>query len=256
MDVDALRNGWPAAVLSGRYTFRTRRRDDLAESLADVVREVSMDALNPRTSKQLHVCVAGRPVMAVLRNPAARRTQLPPGPKLYQFDPPGPLLTLLSRDDPAVPLSHPTGAFGWLTWWAAGHRAPTAAHPGSRAARVRARTVDVLDNRLNVIIGRLQLTDGPLMRARIRIHDPAGRLLGEMRETAASSVRSWLPMNSKAGAARFTFTVDGQPVAQIRQRFRAWHYTYEFDVTRLAGRLDPRLVLACGVRQLAYHSTY
>ncbi|MBU2667515.1 hypothetical protein KOI35_28780 [Actinoplanes bogorensis] len=251
MQIDTLRSGWPEQILSGRYSFRTRRRDDLEEIFDNLIREISFDVADQRTEKQLHLRIGGRSVMAVLQHTGGFWPHMPRGPKVYHLDPPGPLLTLIQHDRPTRPMNPPSGLLGLV----------------DRAAAVRTRSdwrevvswtrsADVLDNRLDMVIGRIERTDGVFERSHTQIYDPSGRLVGLMRESVASTVRGWLPMNTRLEAKRLTFTVDGRPVARIRQRFHFWYDEFEFDVSRLAGRLDPRLVLACGVQQLAHYSTW
>ena len=88
------------------------------------------------------------------------------------------------------------------------------------------------------------------------IYDSSGRLVGHMVEPIRSFVCRWLLLGSGAGMLRLTFTVDGRTVARIRQVWRLWSREFRVDLSRAAGTLDPRLILACALEELRKFSGY
>ncbi|BCJ51524.1 hypothetical protein Asp14428_29990 [Actinoplanes sp. NBRC 14428] len=221
MVIDALRRGWPEQILTGRYAFRTRRREGVAGALAEGLRLVSDELLDAADTRQLQVLVGGRPVMVVMQDVRGAWLPAPPGPKVCGIDPVGPLLTLLPVTE---------GNAGW-------------------------RIADVLDNRLGRVIGTLETTGGFVRPVRTVILDPSRRVAGTMTEPLASFLFQWLQLGIGWGRRRFTFRVDGRPVARIRQVSRLWAREFLVDVSEVGGRLDPRLVLACGVERFHPLST-
>ncbi|MEV8508017.1 hypothetical protein AB0368_24805 [Actinoplanes sp. NPDC051475] len=225
MVIDALRRGWPEQILTGRYAFRTRRRDGFAAMLGSGVELLSDELIEPEKARQLHIRVDDRSVMVVMKDPGRAWSPAPPGPKACGIDPPGPLLTLL----PITGMQH--------SWF-------------------EPRTCDVLDNRLGTIIGRLLTTGGFVRPARTVILDPTGRVAGHLAESLFSFVSQWLQIGFGWGLRRFTFRVEGRRVAHIRQVSRLWAREFRVDVSGAGGSLDPRLVLACGVQQFSGLSSY
>jgi hypothetical protein len=55
MMIDTLRTGWPEQILTGRYSFRTRSRDGLADILAHSVQLITDDLIEPQPRTMLHV---------------------------------------------------------------------------------------------------------------------------------------------------------------------------------------------------------
>ena len=228
MQIDTLRRGWPEQILTGRYAFRTRRRDGFAWMVAEGFRIVSDELIDVTNNRQLQIRVDNRPVMVVVRDTGRFWPQVPPGPKACGIEAPGPLLTLLPLTGTAV---------GWRSWFAP-------------------RTSDVLDNRLGIVIGTLSTTGGFLRPTRTVIFDSSRRAAGQMTESLFSFGCQWLQLSAGLWMRRLTFTVDGRRVAQIRQRSRLWAREFRVDVSRAPGSLDPRLVLACGIQQFATLSGY
>lgn len=228
MMLDTLRHGWPEQILTGRYVFRTRRRDGFAGMLSEGLRIVSDDLVDVKDRRQLQIRIDNEPIMLVVRDTGGARPQVPPGPKVYGRTHPGPLITLLRR---------PSTVAGWRWWF----------EPD---------TYDVLDNRLGTIIGTVQNTGGFVRPTRTVIYDPSRRMAGCMVEPLRSFVFRWLLLGTGVGMLRLDFVVDGQRVARIRQVWRLWAREFRVDVSRAAGLLDPRLVLACGVEEFRTLSTY
>jgi len=228
MMIETLRQGWPEQVLTGRYAFRTRRRDGFAGMLSEGARLISDDLIDPRDRRQLQIRVDNRPVMVVVQHADPNRSQAPHGPKAWSIAPPGPLITLLRRPGTAV---------GWR-------------------AQFEPDTYDVLDNRLGTIIGTIANTGGFVRPTRTEIYDPSRRMVGSMVEPLRSFVCRWLLLGSGVGMLRLHFVVDGRRVARIRQVWRLWAREFRVDVASAAGLLDPRLVLACGVEEFCRLSTY
>jgi len=227
MKIDELRGGWPEQILTGRYTFRTRRRDFLAAIPGGIVEELSGLDATPG-NEQLHVRIDDRSVMVVMRDRHRAWAPAPAGPKVCGIDQPGPLLSLLRRPRTGA------GSQSWL--------AP--------------RVSDVLDNRLGMVIGTLHTTGGVVRPTRTVITDPDGRVAGFM----SQSLLSWAcqPPQSFMGfrMLRFTFTVEGRRVAHLRHSSRRFAKEFRADVSRAGGLLDPRLILACAIEQLAKFSSY
>ena len=227
MMIDALREGWPEQILAGRYTFRTRRRDFFAAMPGGIIEELTGLDAKP-DNEQLHVRIDDRSVMVVMRDRHRAWSPAPAGPKVCGIDQPGPLLSLLRR---------PRTGTGWQSMLAP-------------------RVSDVLDNRLGTVIGTLRTTGGVIRPTRTVIADSAGRVVGHMTQP----LLSWAcqPPQSFMGfrMLRFTFTVEGRQVAYIRHSSRRWAKEFRADVSRAPGLLDPRLVLACGIEQLARFSFY
>jgi hypothetical protein len=210
--IDALRPGWPEQMLTGEYTFRTRRRDSVANTLFTGVEIVSDELIEMKSGPRLQIRVDDKPVMLVARGNAA-------GPTAYRLDPPEPLITLVKRrDEPTIT------------------------------------TYDVVDNRLGVVIGRLVRTGGFRRPIRTVIHDATGQIAGSMVEPITSFVWRWLLLGTDAGMRRLTITVNGLRVVRIRQVWRLWAKEFRVDLTRSAGLIDPRLVLACGLQEFAGYS--
>jgi hypothetical protein len=221
MMIDALRTGWPEQILTGRYAFRTRSRDGFASFLSTGLEIISDELIEVKTRHQLQIRIGNRPVMLV--QTTGYPWHEPPGLKVCGIAPPGPLLTLL-RHAPREP----------GRWW-------------SSEPQVR----DVFDNRLATVIGTLETTGGFRRPTRTVIYDPQRRIVGQMDETLVSFVCQWLQLGQCRLRRRLNFTVDGRRVARIRQIAHVWHREFQVDVSPAAGRLDPRLVLACALEQFA-----
>jgi hypothetical protein len=228
MMIDTLRRGWPEQILTGRYAFRTRRRDGFAGMLSEGVRLVSDDLVDPKERRHLQVRIDNRPVMVVVRNWNLAWPQAPQGPTAGGITPPGPWITLLRRPGTVV---------GWR-----GQFEPD--------------TYDVLDNRLGTVIGTIANTGGFVRPHRTTIYDPSRRSVGSMTEPLLSFVCRWLQLGAGMGMLRLDFAVDGRRVARIRQVWRLWAREFRVDVSGAAGLLDPRLVLACGIEEFHRLSTY
>jgi len=110
------------------------------------------------------------------------------------------------------------------------------------------RRYEVVDHNLDTVIGSLHVTGGFTRPARSTILDPDGRTAGELVQPPAALVGRWLLV----GLDRYTIEVDGSRVAQARERRRMFAMEVEVDVSELAGRLDPRLVLAAVLQRMAY----
>ncbi|MBU2667514.1 hypothetical protein KOI35_28775 [Actinoplanes bogorensis] len=217
-----VRAAWPEQVLTGTYHFRTRRRDQFNVGVDEVVWRATDGLVRRRSPEQLLLWAGGRPLMAVMRESGKYWSGLPEGPLLYNLAPAGATLIVAHR---------------------------------------KQHHYDVLDNRLGLVVGRLEIANGPFGRARTRILDPSGDEVALMEETRLSSVADHLEnadlLSRSWTRRRFHFTVDGERVAHIKQRYSMWRAVkFEFDVRRLRGRVDPRLILACGVEELSRYSTY
>ena len=95
MTLDTLRIGWPEQILTGRYSFRTRSRDGLADILAHGVQIITDDLIEPQTRTMLHVRIGRKPVMLIVEDTSRTWPQEPHGPKVCSMNPWGPLITLL-----------------------------------------------------------------------------------------------------------------------------------------------------------------
>ncbi|BCJ55140.1 hypothetical protein Asp14428_66150 [Actinoplanes sp. NBRC 14428] len=227
MAIDAQRDGWPEQVLTGRYTFGTRRRDYFAALPGEALSELIGTDTGPGRD-QLHVRVDGHSVMVVMRDRGGAWAPAPAGPKVCGIERPGPLLSLVRR---------PRVMAGWQSWFAP-------------------RVSDVLDNRLGTIVGTLHTTGGVVRPARTVIAGPTGRVAGHMTQPVLSWACQLPQLFVGFRMLRFTFTVDGRRVAHLRHSSRRWMKEFRADVSRSGGLLDPRLILACGVEQLARFSSY
>jgi uncharacterized protein YxjI len=80
-----------------------------------------------------------------------------------------------------------------------------------------------------------------LLRDKFLILDPSGREIGTMEEQGHSLLRRLLPILT----SKHQLTMNGQPVAFVRQLFR--FFTREFQVDLQPSAIDPRFVLACAL---------
>lgn len=245
--LQALRGGWPEAILTGRYTFRTRRRDTFENAVAELG-EVVTAGLADTTSgpRTLEIRVAEGPVMVVVGDTGRIWPQVPPGLTACGLHPPGPLLTLLPHVDVPPGPGAPTRLL--MSLFRPGTRRQESRYAGGRLRLFlfRPRVRDVWDNRLGTVIGRLER---PLLPRRTVIRDPAGRVVATLHQPWVSLLFFPLP-------ARFTITAGGRPVARIRERFRFLHHEFRVDVSGAAGLIDPRLILAAGILQFGDHSRF
>lgn len=214
--IDMLRSGWPEQILTGRYSFATRRRDGLAQGLFDAVDLLTDGLIDKRRRRQLHLRIDGEPAMLVLTEQYER---LPPGIKLCGAAPVAALLVLRER------------------------RAPQPARGGSAFVPAR---FDVVDHRLGAVIGMLAATGGFVRPARTVIHGPGGEVLGQLTQPVAALIGQWLLI----GRNSYDVSVGGVRVARIRQLRRLWVREYRVDVSAAAGLLDPRLILACALQKV------
>lgn len=213
-----LRRGWPEPLLTGRYTFTTRRRDGMVQGLYEAVDLLTDGLIDKRRKRQLHIRFGAEPALIVLKEPYP---QLPPGIKVCGGSPFGALLVLCERPSASTSAFEP-------------------AH------------YDVVDHRLGAVIGSLTATGGFVRPARTVIRDPSQRVLGHLTQPLTALIGLWLLV----GRSRYDITVDGVRVARIRQVRRLWTRTYHVDVAGAAGLLDPRLILACALQKLHGHGDF
>jgi hypothetical protein len=220
--IDMLRSGWPEEVLTGRYTFSTRRRDGLLQALFDTADLLTDGLIEKSRRDRLHLRIGGKPTMVVL---AGDYPRLPPGIKICGVSPLAALLVLRQRrsDRPA---------FG------AGFFEPD--------------RYDAVDHRIGVAIGMLETTGGFVRPERTVIYDPSGRVVGLLTQSVSALIGCWLLV----GLNRYDVTVDGIRVARIQQAWRWWAREYRVHLTPAAGRLDPRLILACALQKIYSLSAY
>lgn len=217
-----LRRGWPEQVLTGRYSFATRRRDGLVRGLFEAADLLTDGLIDPQRKRQLHLRIDGRPAMIVLRE---SHPHLPPGVKICGGSPLGALLVLCERQ-----VRNP---------------------PGGLSLFAPAR-YDVVDHRAGVVIGTLETTGGFVRPARTVVFDSSGRVVGRLTQPGTALIGRWLLV----GRNRYDVTVNGVRVARIRQVRRVLGREYQVDVTAAAGLLDPRLILACALQKVHDLSGY
>jgi hypothetical protein len=217
VQIDILRRGWPEQVLTGRYTFATRRRDGLLQRLFDTADILTDGLIEKERRDQLHLRIDEQPAMIVL---TGAYQQLPPGIKICGLAPLSALLVLCERRE-----------------------------NGGLFAPAR---YDVVDHRLGVVIGMLETTGGFVRPARTVIYDDAGQVRGVLTQPAATLAGSWL----LGGRNRYDISVHGARVARVQQVRRWLRREYQVDVTRAAGAIDPRLVLACVLQKVHSLSGY
>ncbi|MEU7907578.1 hypothetical protein [Actinoplanes sp. NPDC049118] len=221
MHIDMLRRGWPEAVLTGRYSFATRRRDGLVQGLFDAADVLTDGLIEKGRRDQLQLRIGGQPSMIVL---TGAYPGYPPGIKICTISPAEPMLVLCERQVDRPPSI--SGAFEPVCF-------------------------DVVDHRLGVVIGTLETTGGFVRPARTVIHGPSGQVLGRLTQPVTALIGRWLLV----GRSRYDITVDGVRVARVRQIRRLWAYEYRVDLTA-AGLLDPRLILACLLQKVHSLSGY
>jgi hypothetical protein len=222
VQIEVLRRGWPEQVLTGRYSFVTRERDGVVQGLFDVADLLTDGLVDKRHPRQLHIRIAGRPVMMVL---AKEYRQLPPGIKICSGSPVATLLVLRERQAPP---------------------------PSSIASLFKPVWHDVVDSRLGAVIGTLETTGGFVRPARTVIHDPSRRVVGHLTQPVTALIGQWLLL----GRNRYDVSVDGVRVARMQRIRRMWAREYEVEVTGAAGLLDPRLILACVLQKVHSLSGY
>lgn len=222
MTPDALRRVWPEQLLTGRYSFRTRQRDGVARGLLSAAAIATDGLIDADWRHVLHIRVDDQPVLTVLNRG---------GPRIVVA---GQVLLLL-RERP-VP------------------------RPRTVAALFAPRWYEVVDCRLGMVIGVLATTGGFVRPARTAIYDPAHRLLGCL----VQPLGGFLPdlmivgplLRPVFGRTRYHILVGRIRIATIRRVPATAAYEYEVDVTRAAGLLDPRLILACALHRLSGLSGY
>src|SRR5690349_8106897 len=69
VQIDMLRRGWPEQLLTGRYTFTTRRRDGLVQGLYEAVDLLTDGLIDKRRKRQLHIRFGAEPALMVLKEP-------------------------------------------------------------------------------------------------------------------------------------------------------------------------------------------
>ena len=215
VQIDILRGGWPEQILTGRYSFATRRRDGLVQGLFDAVDLVTDGLIDKRRKRQLHIRIGGEPAMIVLKE---TYPHLPPGIKICNAAPVAALLVLCERN---------------------------AYRPSSSVSLFEPTRYDVVDHRLGAVIGMLEATGGFVRPARTVIHGSSGQVLAHLTQPVTALIGQWLLI----GRNRYDVTVDGVRVARIRQVRRLWAGEYQVDVSAAAGLLDPRLILACALQK-------
>src|SRR5690349_19918143 len=183
MQIDILRRGWPEQILTGRYSFATRRRDGLVQGLFDAVDLLTDGLIDRRRKRQLHLRTGAEPTMVVLKE---TYPQLPPGVKICGVSPFAVLLVLCERP-----------AYG----------------PPSAASLFNPDRYDIVDHRLGATIGTLEATGGFVRPARTVIHGPSGQVLGQLTQPLAAWLGQWLLV----GRNRYDVTVNGVRVARIQQ---------------------------------------
>jgi len=217
-----LRRGWPEQVLTGRYSFATRRRDGLVQGLFDAADLLTDGLIDPKRKRQLHLRVDGQPAMIVLTEPYQ---QLPPGIKICGGSPLGALLVLCQRQ---------------------------VRHPSANSLLFEPTCYDVVDHRLGAVIGSLEATGGFVRPARTVIYDSSRQVVGRLTQPGTALIGQWLLV----GRNRYDVIVNGVRVARIRQVRRMWRREYQVDVAAAAGLLDPRLILACALQKVYSLSGY
>ncbi|GID31668.1 hypothetical protein [Paractinoplanes brasiliensis] len=236
MQVDALRGGWPEEVLTGRYWFQTYGGTMADEVMSDVAGFLTLGLAEPETSTKLKITDAsGRPMMSVRRRSA-------PGIQAIGTRRNEPWITLLQHK-PQAQAQQP-----YLL-----RRMRAQLTDGRRTIRSRVRRAgreftadwrrinprplqiwDILDNRMNRIIGRLA----------VPIDVPSARwaIFGATGRPAAM-------LHVEPGC--LTVRVGARPVAQFVKIDR----THRVDVAGAGpAGLDPRLVLACALLEYAHLS--
>ena len=114
---------------------------------------------------------------------------------------------------------------------------------------------DVIDSRRGMIIGRLERTRDALRPVRTRSSDGSGRVGAVMAESPLSYAHKVNPAFEDHGSRSFTFRADGDPVGRMWQQHRWGCREYRVDARRAAGRVDPLLILACGLQEFAHVAT-
>jgi len=213
-----LRRGWPEQILTGRYSFATRRRDGLVQGLFDAVDLVTDGLIDKRRKRQLHIRIGGEPAMLVLKETYPQSPQLPPGIKICGASPVAALLVLCERRSNG---------------------------PSSNVSLFEPSCYDVVDHRLGATIGMLEATGGFVRPARTVIHGSSGQVLGHLTQPVTALIGQWLLI----GRNRYDVTVNGVRVARIQQVRRMWAREFQVDVSAAAGLLDPRLILACALQK-------
>jgi hypothetical protein len=214
--IDMLRSGWPEQILTGRYSFATRRRDGLVQGLFEAVDLLTDGLIDKKRKRQLHLRVGGEPAMIVLKE---AYPHLPPGIKLCDASPVAALLVLCER-----------GAY----------------RTSASVSLFEPSRYDVVDHRLGAAIGMLEATGGFVRPARTVIYGSSQQVLGQLTQPVMALVGQWLLF----GRNRYDVTVNGVRVARIRQVRRLWVREYQVDVSAAAGLLDPRLILACALQKV------
>ncbi|RSM64341.1 hypothetical protein DMB66_20810 [Actinoplanes sp. ATCC 53533] len=219
MQIDMLRRGWPEQILTGRYSFATRRRDGLVQGLFEAVDLLTDGLIDKKRKRRLHLRIGGEPAMLVLKETYPQSPHLPPGIKLCGASPVAALLVLCER---------------------------RAYRPSSAVSLFEPYHYDVVDHRLGVVIGTLEATGGFVRPARTVIYGPSQQVLGQLTQPVTALIGQWLLI----GRNRYDVTVNGVRVARIQQVRRIWVREYQVDVSAAAGLLDPRLILACALQKV------
>jgi hypothetical protein len=226
VQIEMLRGGWPEEVLTGRYTFTTRRRDGFVQTLFDTAELLTDGLIEKDRRDQLHLRIGGKPSMVVLNGTHPQAPQLPPGIKICAISPVEALLVLVEG--------------------------PRRQYPTAGAALFAPTRYDVVDHRLGAVIGTLETTGGFIRPARTVVYDPAHRVVGQLTQPLTALLGQWLLV----GRNRFSVSVGGVRVARVRQTRRLWAREFRVDLTVASGRLDPRLILACALQKVHGLSDY
>jgi hypothetical protein len=222
VSIDALRQGWPEPVLTGRYSFATREVDGIMQGVYAAVELGTFGLVEMDRRRRLQIRIDDVPVMTAQR-----------------------------RGEPHLVMA-PHAVLGL--------RQRVARQPPATASLTDPTWYDVIDYRHGSSIGALCSAGGLVRPARTDIYDPANRLLGRMTQPPLGFLAHLPVLGAVArpvlGDSHYVFTVGHQRVATIRKVWRLWAYEYEVDVSQAAGLLDPRLILACALDRFHHLSGY
>lgn len=112
---------------------------------------------------------------------------------------------------------------------------------------------DLKDATTGELIGSVR-TKGlrSIVRDTIEILDPAGKVIGHLREQGASLLRRFFPWLT----SKHDIEVDGEVVATVRQKFRFFIKEFHVDQTKVVfgDDLDPRLIMMCALLAVVMES--
>jgi hypothetical protein len=225
MNVDRLRGCWPEQVLTGRYSFGTRRRDEIAQNLLDAAGLLTGGLIDARKRHVVYLRVEDRPVLIVLTRTYRQWPHLPPGIKVC--------------GTPAAPVM--------LALHEHRHR-----RPFSLAALLEPTVYDVVDHLFGEKVGTLVCTGGLIQPAHTLVRDASGRPVGRLDQVSLTRFGRWLT----PGEHRYEIRADGLPVAWVGPQRRRSAREIVVDASANHGRLDPRLIVACVLHRIHHLSDY